>query len=220
MFSFPEPLLSRFLTNKETTFPQGFSHPQLKQSLFQPLIQWEGLRRSRGRSRPGLSVPGPQDFVPAAAWGLPAAADDRLRGAVTHAGHRPAGADPHWPDRPGQAPERGRPRGVGCAGVLTWREGGRWSLTVPNSRRAGTGRARSFSKCSSASPSKGPCRTGQFAAPNSAGPWSLAGGRTSLVLNKRKKGGHRLSVRLKCRAPPLGANKPRPLVRSFGKCSL
>lgn len=65
MFGFPEPLLSRFLINKETTFPQGFSHPQLKQSLFQlqPLIQGEGLRRSRGRSRPGLS-PAPRILCP------------------------------------------------------------------------------------------------------------------------------------------------------------
>lgn len=66
LFSLPEPLPSRFLINKETTFPQGFSHPQLKQSLFEPqlLTRGEGLPRSRGRSRPGLSVPGPRILCP------------------------------------------------------------------------------------------------------------------------------------------------------------
>lgn len=172
LFSFPEPLPSRLLMYKKTTFPQGFSHPQLKQSLFQPqpLTRGEGLPRSRGRSRPGLSVPAPQDFVPAAARGLPAAADHRLRGAVTHAGHRPTGADPHGPGRSSRVPKRCWPRGVGRAVVLNL-ESGSWSLTVSNSRRGVREEAHSSSKCSSASPSKRPGRAGSFAL-GSARPWA------------------------------------------------
>ena len=129
LLSLPEPYPLGFSSTRKP-----LSHPQLKQSLFQPqpFAQGEGLPSSRGRSHPGLSVPGPQDFVPAAAWGLPAAADHRLRGAVAHAGHRPAGADPHGPGRHGSAPERRRARGVGRAGVLNLERG--WELELDSSK--------------------------------------------------------------------------------------
>lgn len=72
--------------------------------------------------------PGPQDFVSAASWGLSAAADHRLRGAIAHTGHRPPGANPHWPVRPGPPHERGGAGGVSRARVFNLERG--WGLEL------------------------------------------------------------------------------------------
>lgn len=61
----------------------------------------------------------PQDFVPTATRGLPAATNHRLRGAVARAGHRPAGADSHGPGRPRPAPQLCWARGLGSPGILS-----------------------------------------------------------------------------------------------------
>lgn len=80
-------------------------------------------------------------------------------------------------------------------------------MTVPNSRRGSRGGAHSFSQGTSASPSKGPGRAGQWA-PGPAWPRSPSFGHTSFALNKRKKEVTGSASALSAAPHPLGRGSP------------